>query len=754
MRRMPWVVASGLGLLCARTAWAAGPPSLPAEDAPADAAPADAAPADPAPAAPADPAAPAGDAGAGAEASGSLSGSADFDVAPGLGGDGEADADADADGERRRRRDKDNKDKADKGDAADSDDPGMVRGRREHMMQTNRGSIGLMHTSIPDAGGRYSFRFRLHTDFFRKEGFIFSGAQGPDEHSRVRGGVNIGFSPLEYLELFFSVNSQANRNNRQQNGRQDAETVFALGDIDFGAKGAYRFKKYGIGLGGQVGVGLLSGSERLITEGVNFWFDGMFAVDIRYLTKNQFPFRYTTNIGWMLDNSLQIAEFGRIQDSTSREVLRFALGANHNRVRLRNAIDFPVRFGKERQFGVDPFVEWSWDISTQEESLAFSQPGAQPSPLPRSSQWLTLGARANVVSGLHVDAGVDIGMVSPSFEFGPPTPPWQMILGLGWSFDPNPVIKEVEVEGDAPPPPPPVQKPDGRIVGQVVDPAGAPVANAVVTFPGLTSTSILTDANGSFTSFRFPAGTVAVQVVQDGNVLAEASAEVAQGEDTQLQIQLEQAATPATGIMRGVIVDSGGQPVVGEMKLSGEGVDPNQAFPATAEGLVALELFEGTYQATVTASGFKTATTTFTVKPGEEITVTVTLEPDKPIESPHVKANKNSIRLTKKITYTSANDVSDKSKPILDELASFLKQHPEYAGIEIRTHTDDKGAAKKRTDERAEAVKNYLVGQGVSGSRVSTKGEGSSKPVAVNMTASGRSQNNRTEIRVTSYTGE
>ena len=76
-------------------------------------------------------------------------------------------------------------------------------------------------------------------------------------------------------------------------------------------------------------------------------------------------------------------------------------------------------------------------------------------------------------------------------------------------------------------------------------------------------------------------------------------------------------------------------------------------------------------EATVTASGFKTATTTFTVKPGEEITVTVTLEPDKPIETPHVKANKNSIRLTKKISYTNANDVSDKSKPILDELATM-----------------------------------------------------------------------------------
>ena len=478
-----------------------------------------------------------------------------------------------------------------------------------------------------------------------------------------------------------------------------------------------------------------------------------FSVDIRYLTKNQFPFRFTTNVGWMLDNSLQIAEFGRIQDSTSRDVLRFALGANHNRVRLRNAIDFPVRFGKERQFGVDPFVEWSWDVSTQEESLAFSQAGAQPSPLPRSSQWLTLGARANVVSGLArrcgrrhrhglpelrvrtADAAV-AGHSRPGLVVRP-QPGRQGGRGRGRS----------SAAASAGPKAGRAHRRPGR------RPRRSPGGQRGRHVPGPDVDVDPHRRHGSFTSFRFPAGTVAVQVVQDGAVLAEASADVAQGEDTQLQIQLEQAATPATGIMRGVIVDSGGQAVVGEMKLSGEGVDPNQAFPATAEGSWRSSCFEGTYQATVTAAGFKTATTTFTVKPGEEITVTVTLEPDAPVETPNVKANKRSIRLTKKIAYTKSNDVAEKSKPVLDQLAAFLKGHPEYAGIEIRTHTDDKGAAKKRTDERAAAVKNYLVGKGISASRVTTKGQGSSKPVAVNMTASGRAQNNRTEIRVTNYTG-
>ncbi|MBL4683131.1 MAG: OmpA family protein, partial [Nannocystaceae bacterium] len=683
----------------------------------------------------------------GLEADAGISADADFDIAP-LDRDSDGDGgDDDGDKDRRRRR----RDRDDDGDTAPTDDdPGMVQGRREHMMQTNRGGIGLFHTSFPDAGGRNTFRFRLHTDFFRKEGFMFVGAAGPDQHSRVRGGVDIGFSPLEYLELFFSVNSQANRNAREQRGRQDAETVFALGDVDFGAKGAYRIKKYGIGFGGQVGLGLLSGSSRLLTQGVNFWVDGMFSVDIRYLTAKQFPFRFTTNVGWMLDNSLQIAEFGRIRDATSREVLRFSLGANHNRMRLRNAIDFPIRFGKERQYGIDPFVEWSWDVSTQEEANAFSQP-ATPSPMPRSSQWITLGARANVVSGLHIDAGVDIGVVSPSFEFGPQTPPWQMILGLGWSFDPNPLVKEVEVEIAPPPAPPSPVAIEGRIVGQVLDTQGAPVPSAIVSFPGLTSTAVVTDVNGSFTSFRFPAGTVAVSVSVNGELASESSAEVRDGEDTSLTIQLEQEAAAATGIIQGAFVDAAGSPVVGSMRLVGNGVD--QSFDSTPGGLIALELAEGDYRGTVTAAGYKPAETSFTVLPGAEVNVTVTLQPDAPADTPHVKASKRAIRLTQKIKYTNANAIADRSKPLLDELAAFLKQHSEYELVEVRTHTDDKGAAKKRTDQRAEAVKNHLVGAGVSAARLSTRGLGSSKPVAVNMTASGRAQNNRTEFSVKKFGG-
>lgn len=742
MRRISWSVAlAGLSLSVGATARAAdGPPPLPeaepdaappAEQPPADApAPAEGAPpadAPPTDAAPTD-APPTGETPPADDPAATGDVAAEGDLSATLGGDAAADLEADADA-------------ADEDSEGKPDDPGMIRGRREPMTTTREGSIGLFHTALPDVGGKFTFRFRIHTDFFRKGGFIYeSEATGADEHARVRGGISLGFTPFKYGELFWTVRSQANRNSREQMDREDPETVFALGDMDFGFKGAYRFKDGGIGLGAQLGLGLLSGTERLLTSKVNFWFDVLFAVDLRYLTKRQAPVRFSTAIGWMLDNSLNLVDdWSAIEDPTSREVNRFSLGVNHSRVRMRYAVDFPIRLGKQRQVGLDPSIEWAWDVATTRDDI-FKQEGAADSPLPRSSQWLTLGLRSNVVSGLQLGIGIDIGLVSPNFENGPPVPPWQMILGLGWSVDPNPEIKEVEVEPESGPP----AALDGRIVGQVLDTEGNAVAGARVTFPGLTTNAILTDEGGYFTSYRFPPGSVQVQIQIDGEIVHDQTVDVNVAEDTNVTIQLE-AQAPKTGIVNGTFKDASGAPLKVSMKVMGMGVD--ESFDSTDGGLIALELYAGEYTGVLSAAGYKEKSITFAVKATEEINIEETLEADKPPETPNIRAGKTRISTRRKIRF-SGTDVNASSQPLLDELATFLNYHPEYELIEVGVHTDDRGSPKARSTARAEAVKTYLVSKGVAPERLATKGYGSSRPVAVNMTASGRAQNNRVEFRV------
>lgn len=89
----------------------------------------------------------------------------------------------------------------------------------------------------------------------------------------------------------------------------------------------------------------------------------------------------------------------------------------------------------------------------------------------------------------------------------------------------------------------------------------------------------------------------------------------------------------------------------------------------------------------------------------------------------------------------------------LDAVAAVLKDDPTlYADIE--GHTDNTGSDERNTElsqQRAEAVVNYLVGKGIPADRLTAKGYGPTQPVATNATAAGRAQNRRTEIELRNF---
>lgn len=86
--------------------------------------------------------------------------------------------------------------------------------------------------------------------------------------------------------------------------------------------------------------------------------------------------------------------------------------------------------------------------------------------------------------------------------------------------------------------------------------------------------------------------------------------------------------------------------------------------------------------------------------------------------------------------------------PILDEAAEGLKEWGDVR-VEIGGYTDSKGSEKFNqmlSQARAEAVRIYLMGKGISGDRLSAKGYGESNPVADNATEEGRFKNRRVEL--------
>lgn len=71
--------------------------------------------------------------------------------------------------------------------------------------------------------------------------------------------------------------------------------------------------------------------------------------------------------------------------------------------------------------------------------------------------------------------------------------------------------------------------------------------------------------------------------------------------------------------------------------------------------------------------------------------------------------------------------------------------------VAIEGHTDDQGDAAANqvlSQERAQAVVDYLSGEGVDPALLRATGNGESQPIADNTTAAGRAENRRTEFRV------
>ena len=89
------------------------------------------------------------------------------------------------------------------------------------------------------------------------------------------------------------------------------------------------------------------------------------------------------------------------------------------------------------------------------------------------------------------------------------------------------------------------------------------------------------------------------------------------------------------------------------------------------------------------------------------------------------------------------------SRTELGYLIEMLKKNPKFR-IEIDGFTDSIGTAAynlRLSQGRAEAVRKYLITNGIAANRLKAKGFGDSRPLAVNENVIGRRQNRRTEFR-------
>ena len=101
------------------------------------------------------------------------------------------------------------------------------------------------------------------------------------------------------------------------------------------------------------------------------------------------------------------------------------------------------------------------------------------------------------------------------------------------------------------------------------------------------------------------------------------------------------------------------------------------------------------------------------------------------------------------VFFTQGNDVIEStSQPQLDEAVTYFTKHADL-NIRLKGHTDNAGDFDKNlelSNKRVDAVKNYMIGKGISSGRILGAGYGSAQPNRVNRTETLKKSNRRVEI--------
>jgi outer membrane protein OmpA-like peptidoglycan-associated protein len=99
---------------------------------------------------------------------------------------------------------------------------------------------------------------------------------------------------------------------------------------------------------------------------------------------------------------------------------------------------------------------------------------------------------------------------------------------------------------------------------------------------------------------------------------------------------------------------------------------------------------------------------------------------------------------------TGKSSFKKETDPILQAMTAIFKEYPK-ANFDIEGHTDSTGSNKTNqllSERRANAVRDYLIANGINADRLTAVGYGEDQPIADNKTATGRKNNRRVEVKL------
>jgi outer membrane protein OmpA-like peptidoglycan-associated protein len=412
--------------------------------------------------------------------------------------------------------------------------------------------------------------------------------------------------------------------------------------------------------------------------------------------------------------------------------------------------------------------------------------------------------------GLSAHLAFDIGLSGTStfVEEVAPTAPWTLYIGLQYAFD----TKEPEPETAPPPPPPPPMQlpppPQYFVRGTVVETGTQnPVPDAIISVQGSTEPPVASGADGKFLSREVQPGAVNLAITAPGYKEGTCTAQVQpaatppgpmgqpgmppgmggqpgmppgmggqpgmppgqppgmggpgqppMGQPPQqptgpqfTDVQCELESLPKDGGVKGTVSASEGGTLTGvtveltdargQAHTATTGPDGSFVFPKLPLG-----------EATVTAQSndHLIQTQTTTVRPREQVNVTFSLN-ERPKRA-NVRLIGRQIQVLKKIHFElNSAKIKGDSFSLLEEIADFMIRNPNIKKVEIQGHTDNSGTREinqRLSQDRADAVRGWLVDHSVESSRLTAKGYGASRPLAPNVTPANRARNRRVQFVV------
>ena len=618
----------------------------------------------------------------------------------------------------------------------------LPRPTRDSFLPTLTGPIGLYRVSTAEVGPVQHLRVGLHGQVLPRSGFLRPEA---DTNTRFSGRVHVRLHAPR-------VDRALRRHHELEQPQRAAPTSRAARDPEL-------IKSFGdLVLGGKGGRAARARLHRRRRAGVP-----LPVVDLRPVALAQLDVALDRSggDGWTCGRSRTCrcaSTSTRTSTSTTPSNLYDFTGrTDHHHARSRCSPTASAAAGCGSP--------WAW-TRRWSSSPARCRCARSPSTTPRSSprradpsvrelagaprnrdqHWMTFGLRARVFQGLTLDAGVDVGLRSVGYEYGPPVPPWDLIFGLNYPFDTASFARPVVVTQDGG-----EGAPSRRWGPSSATSRTRPTASRSPR-PWCRSRAqprarVATDPDGSFQSVPLPPGPAEHHGRAAGFEPATGKANVVAGSASTIDVAL--VAKVVNGNVRGRVADRA-RARPGGARCASTARTPSKRTPTRAARISAV-LPAGPYRVTVEATGY----------PDKDVPLDVAAGPG-PAARRHAAAREPGRDADAAGDRAARPDQVPRGGAQADARhqgrAGGGRRHPgrpprdqdaAHRGALERREAGQGGRRRQEADEQqAAAIKEFLVSKGAPADRIEAVGVGGEAPLVPNLGPANQAKNRRVELVV------